>query len=897
MVAWIVGAGLVIGSQQQTPDDPLHRAAAVRELVRTKCLGCHGDDTEDLRGAYDMRSHGSLLKGGESEEAAVVPGDAAGSPLFLAVSRHEDGNPMPPQSRNALTDTEVALVKAWIDEGARWPENAPPTWDNADGVKMATSGGLADDWTDRRYDPETVWAYRLLREVTPPGDGHPVDAFLDAELTEKNLPEAPAADRRTLIRRVTLDLTGLPPTPAEVEAFAGDDSPQAYEKLVDRLLASRHYGEQLGRQWLDVTRYADTAGFANDFERPAAWRYRDWVVRSFNADKPYDRFVVEQIAGDELAGDDPQLLVATGYLRMGPWEHTAMSVAAETRQQFLDDVTHAVGVTFLGQGLRCASCHDHKFDPIPTRDYYAIQAAFATTQLADRKAPHKNENLSGFQRGWAEVQQHLEELENYNKEADRSKDEAIAEFLKAEGLRSLDELPEGRRKEVESRFDVFRRSLGKVYHKGKQHVDRQFKRFEPLALSVYSGPDRTFDSNQIRQPMPPENKRKGKPADTHILTGGSIQSPGEQVLPGVLSAAAASMSGDGNVPDSISGRRLALARWIAAPDNPLTARVMVNRLWQRHFGAGIVATSNNFGVMGKKPTHPDLLDWLATRFVEGGWSVKQLDRLIVTSAAYRRASSPADAEAVAERDPNNALLSYFPPRRLAAEEIRDAMLAVTGELNPEVGGPPAYPTMNWEVALQPRHIMGSVAPAYQPDVRPADRNRRTIYAYKARTLRDPALEVFDQPVPDVSSERRTETTVAPQAFTLFNGQASHDRALALAADIAASHPQLEDRIAAAFERVYLRRPTEGERTAAALHVRQLEKHHRQNPPEAVSLPTAVGREMIEELTGEPVHWTERLHRMDHYQPDLKPWDVSPEVRALAELCLVLFNSNEFLYVD
>jgi hypothetical protein len=689
-----------------------------------------------------------------------------------------------------------------------------------------------------------------------------VDAFVSAALMAKGLAPAGEADRLALIRRVTFDLTGLPPAPEEIDAFLADVAPGAWERLVDRLLASPRYGEQWARHWLDVVRYADTSGFSNDFERPHAWRYRDYVVRSFNRDKPYADFVVEQVAGDELDASDPEKLVAAGFLRMGPWEHTAMSVAALTRQHFLDDVTHSTAATFLGLTMRCARCHDHKFDPLPTKDYYRLQAVFASTQFAERDAPFlPSENTRGFDEAKALAQARMKQKG----------------FTPVE---SPDEDPAIRDK-----------SLAKFAKKRSEQFARELLRVEPLAFSVYDGPTRNYHSPTPRIGMPRE--RTGPVQDVAILKGGLLESPGETVTPGVPGAVPL----PGEIPAAAEGRRLALARWLASPENPLEARVIVNRIWQHHFaGKGLVATPNNFGKMGRRPSHPELLDWLARDFVRNGGSIKRLHRLILTSEAYRRGSRPADPDALARLDPANDLLSVYPPRRLAAEEIRDAMLAASGELRLEAGGPGVFPEIHWEVALQPRHLMGGPAPAYQPSTDPAQRHRRAIYAFRIRTLEDPLLEVFNRPGTEMSCERRDETTVTPQALALFNGQFVHDRAIALAARLEKSAADLDARIELAFRLLAGRAPSAPERERCRKHVEEMAGRHAGSAPSPVELPRIVRREMLEEFTGKVVRWDEELDLMKGYRRDLKPWDVGPGTRALAELCLVLLNSNEFLYV-
>ncbi|HUR53706.1 MAG TPA: DUF1549 domain-containing protein, partial [Gemmataceae bacterium] len=382
-------------------------ALRVLPVLKAKCFACHGGDAAKVKRGFDLTSRAALLKGGDSGKPGVSPGKPADSPLYKAVVRTDaDFAAMPPKENDKLTDAETRAVKDWIDGGAPWPSDRRVaeivTAAKPAGVVVNTSGGLSPDWTARTYKPEDLWAYQPLRKPAVPkvAGTNPIDTFVNAKLTALGLKAAPPADRRTLVRRVTFDLTGLPPTPDQIDAFVTDADADgaAFAKVVDRLLASPHYGEQMARHWLDVTRYADSSGFANDYERGSAWRYRDYVVRSFNADKPYNRFVREQVAGDEIDPADPEMLVAVGFLRMGAWELTGMEVAKVARQRFLDDVTDAVGQVFLGHMLQCARCHDHKFDPVPTRDYYRLQAAFATTQVAERPdAFLPSENTTGFE--------------------------------------------------------------------------------------------------------------------------------------------------------------------------------------------------------------------------------------------------------------------------------------------------------------------------------------------------------------------------------------------------------------------------------------------------------------------------------------------------------------------
>jgi mono/diheme cytochrome c family protein len=905
--AYLLGL-FACAASAQAADAPAF--AEVRAIFAAKCLACHGNDPQDLKGDFDLRTRETAVKGGESGEPAIVPSQPDKSPLYRAVTWEDDALQMPPKENDRLSVEQIAVIRRWIAAGAKWDDSAAiatrPTepWSiGAGGIYIATSGGRSPDWDNRTYEPDAVWAYQPIRRAEVPAPGHPIDAFVLKALRDKGIDGfAPAADPATIIRRLTFDLTGLPPTPREIEDFLAS---QDYNALVHSLLASRHYGEQQARHWFDVVRYADTAGFSNDFERPNSWRYRDYVIRSFNADKSFDRFVTEQLAGDELNEDDPELLIAAGYLRMGPWEHTGMTVAAITRQQYLDDVTNHVGVSLLGQGMRCAACHDHKFDPVPTRDYYRMQAVFSPVQFTERPVSFlPSENISGFDAAKSQVQQRLEQTQAALAALRKKNQDAVAAFLKEKGVKSIDELPADQRPKQDylggtfglSKTDL---SLRKINQKTQAYLERELKRFEPYALSVYSGPPNNYSSVRPLYEVP--RRRDDVVPVVHILPGGSLASPADEVTPGVLSAMFGAndrlVAREWNtIPGQTEGRRLAFARWIASRENTLTARVIVNRVWQQHFGKGLVATPNNFGKMGARPTHPELLDWLATWFMDNGWSLKRLHELIVTSAAYQQSSARPNIDQLREKDSKNDLLAYFPPRRLAAEEIRDAMLAASGELNREMGGPGVFPELNWEVALQPRHIMGSVAPAYVPSPARAERNRRTIYAFRIRTLADPMLEVLNRPGSETSCERRDATTVTPQVFALFNSESAANRSIAMAAQLMKEHATDGDRIDAAFRAIYARPPTPAQRDQCVSHLSRMLQHHRAHPPRPSELSMKVQRGMVEELTGEMVHWDEDLSVLKGYERDLMPWQVEPETRALADVCLVLMNSNEFLYV-
>ena len=766
-------------------------------------------------------------------------------------------------------------MRQWIEAGAPWGDAA-----------------TAKEWN---YREEDLWPFRPLPERSPLRS---IDSFINEKLQGRGLPPAPRADRRTLIRRATIDLTGLPPTPEEVEAFVNDAAIDAWPKVIERLLSSPRYGERWGRHWLDVVRYADTNGYSNDFERPNAWRYRDYVIRSFNRDKPYDQFIREQIAGDELAPNDREALIATGFLRAGPWEHTVMSVEAVTRQMFLDDVTHATATTFLSLTLGCARCHDHKFDPLPTRDYYRMQAIFATTEFARPPVSLlQEENASQF----APAKSYFEEIVRRLKAHADLVDERVKQHLMRErGVSRIDEVP---KEELEKALRN-KPGLSEAEREEARRFQRQsplyrgaLERFEPKAFSVSSGPLDGFTDGgpKLKYPM----RADYKTPEVRILAGGNLSSAGAAVTPGLLSA----LERYGNypapeIPQTVSGRRTALSNWIANPKNPLTPRVMVNRIWQWHFGKGIAADSNNFGKMGKKPTHPELLDWLAANFIEQGWSVKAIHRAIMLSEVYQRASNHPQMEALKNQDPNNELLAYYSPQRMEAEVLRDSILFVSGELSLDAGGPGTFPQINEDVARQPLQRMGSSSPAYhyQASAKKRDRNRRTIYTFQERSLVDPMIDVFDGPSLDLSCERRRASTVPTQAFALFNSQFAHDMALAFAVRLEREESSTQDRLARAFRLVYGRAPDQREIAMAIEHLQRLEQLHRTVPAPPKPKPTP----LVPRISSVPAGATNATEQQEDaaiaYEENLHPSQVRPETRALADMALVLLNSNEFVYI-
>ncbi len=886
----------------------------VLPLLKTKCFGCHGVDPDDVRGEYNLLSREGMIRGGESGEAAVVPGKPAESPLYQAILW--EGYEMPPKENDRLNAKEIEYFRRWIVAGAPWPSVERQAaiqrteWavrENEEGRIVDTSGGISDDWTYRRYQPDDLWVFQpVCSPDVPPGAEHVVDAFVHARLTSAGLEPAAEADPRTLLRRATYDLTGLPPTLAEIQDFMTawrEDPPTAWTDLIDRLLASSHYGERWAQHWLDVVRYADTAGFSNDYERSNAWRYRDYVIRAFNQDKPFDEFVIEQLAGDELRPDDPEATIATGLLRMGPWG-TAMIPQQEARQIYLDDLVHNVGQTFLSMPMRCCKCHDHKFDPLPTRDYYRLYAAFAATQPAELPVPFlPAENRGRFEENEALVRELFEyarsELAKVNGKQEAAARKWYADHelpYKDEKARKND--PEDSKPPRHVGLTPEEQGIKKVREQDVWIWQRRLERYQPMAQAVYNGQDDHKNSRKLR---PPQKVKQDWRPQNFILAGGSLEAPADPVTPGVLSAAGVP-TGHGSadpwgLPASLAGRRLALARWIASDRNPLTARSLVNRVWQYHFGTGLVKTSNNFGAKGARPSHPDLLDWLTADFVVHGWKVKRLHRLLMTSETYRRSGRPVDAEKQAAVDPDNRLLASFPPRRLTAEELRDSTLLVSGELNREMGGVPIMPEINLEVALQPRMIQFSIAPAHQPSRTPAERNRRTIYAYRVRGQADPFLEIMNRPNANESCEMRDSAAVTPQAFTLLNSDVMTDRSIALALRVQQEQPADESAwVHRAMELAYGRVPTHNEVSRLGDYLAKMRAYHARHQPVPVKYPTQVVRSLVEEFTGEPFEFIEKLNVYEDYVPDPKPWTVDADTRALADVCLLLLNSNEFLYV-
>ncbi|MCB9951820.1 MAG: PSD1 domain-containing protein [Planctomycetaceae bacterium] len=962
---------LLISVSPVNGDDAAEREFTLKvlPLLKDKCLGCHGGDPSDIKGEYSIVDRDHLLGGGESGDAAVVPGRPGESPLLSAI-RWENLE-MPPKENDRLTSDQISTIERWIKAGAPWPdedtqarirEEESKKAVTDEGVRFATSGGTSAEWSNRRYQPDDLWAFQPVKRLTSDdlrllieeGKAEDVtaanfknqqssiinrqsiaiiDVLVNRNLSAAGLAPVPRAQSRTLIRRATFDLHGLPPTPEEVDEFVAAseiDPVAAWESLIDRLLASPRYGERWGRHWLDVTRYADTGGMSNDYERSNMWRYRDYVIRAFNNDKPYNEFIIEQLAGDELAdqsvrdrkgteaavhktqleGDytpeEAERIIATGFLRLGPWDN-AMVEKEEARQMWLDDLVNVTGQTFLSTTMRCVKCHDHKFDPIPTRDYYRIYAVFSTTHMAERPAPFLPvENKDGFETGRAHAQRMLDFAVAEKNKLVEKRETAAKEWFEEHNLPYKNE--DARKNDPDEMkppravgLDHVDEGQLKVREQDEWIWTRQLERYEPMAQSVFNAADFELAWNGARKLRIKRGKQPGTPPECHILTGGALTALGDVVQPGVLSAVSVSVDAGADDPylltEDVDGRRLGLARWIAGPANPLTTRSIVNRIWQGHFGVGLAANANNFGAKGAKPSHPELLDFLAADFVEHGWTIKRLHRLIMLSEAYQRSSAAPQDETWKSIDPNNRLLSHFPKRRLSAEEIRDGILQMTGELQERNGGLPIMPEINMEVALQPRMIQFSLAPAYQPSRTPEERNCRTIYAYNVRGQADPFTELFNQPNPNESREVRESAAVTPQVFTLLNSDQMTDRSIAFALRLQREDDRPDAQIQRAFEVVCGREVTDSEVERLSSYFHDMVAYHRQTPAQPVNYPTEITRSLVEEFSGQVFEYQEILPVFENYVPDKKPADVSPETRALADLCLLLLNSNEFMYVN
>ncbi|HZL99411.1 MAG TPA: DUF1549 and DUF1553 domain-containing protein, partial [Planctomycetota bacterium] len=708
---------------------------------------------------------------------------------------------------------QVAALERWVALGAPWPDEAP-----------AGAGPSADSGVRRAIDLDegrTWWSFRPVERPEPPpiaGAATPIDAFVLARLEAEGLQPAPLADRRTLARRAWFDLLGLPPTLEQLEDFAADERPDAWERLLDELLARPEYGERWGRHWLDLVRYAETSGYERDEEKPLAWRYRDWVIEALNADLPYDRFVREQLAGDELEDGTPSSAVATGLYRLGVWDGEPDD-GELARFDELDDTVRTISEGFMGLTLGCARCHDHKFDPLPQEDYYSLLAFVDGVQpYGPPKYALDSPTLTPLDLDWRKAmaweRDRREAIARLDHEAaklrERGRQRAIQkEIANRPQLAAAQALPPAQRTADQqlSLDSLSRRKWAEEEIIGALDVEdaRRLGRIMIEQTEIQgSFPGELDWALTVREPGT-------NPPPTRLLVRGKPSTPAQEVplrLPRVLfpTDEAALVTSVAEPPGGASsGRRRVLAEWLASPGHPLTARVAVNRVWQHHFGRGLVATPSDFGRSGEPPSHPELLDWLADEFVRTGWSLKRLHKLIMLSDAYRR-SSVADDPAAQQQDPGNRLLWRQNRARLEAEVLRDSVLAVAGRLDPTRGGPSFFPEVGREV------LAGLSRPGegWGPS-REDQQGRRSIYAYVKRNLTDPLMEVFDRPSPSLPVSVRPVTTVPTQALVLLNSRFMARAAAAFAARVAAEAG--EDpaaRVRRAFELALARAPTEAE---------------------------------------------------------------------------------------
>jgi len=873
-VAVSIAVSVAASSRPAQGAEPPSFDRDVRTILKAACTQCHGEE-EPLSGGVDLRLRRFMDRPGESGAALLVPGKPDESLLLRMIESGE----MPKEGKR-LAPEKAAVVRAWIAAGAAADAPEP---------ESLPIGAYVSD-REKRH-----WAFQPI--VSPPVPSPapadrvrtPIDAFLLAALRDRGLGFAPDADRRTLARRLAIDLTGLVPAPEEVERFVDDTSADAYEQLVERLLASPAYGERWARHWLDAAGYADSNGHAEaDSPRPHAWHYRDYVIRSIQADKPWNEFLVEQLAGDELAGAvhgetetavrDParlERLVATGFLRMAP-DGTGDPLPDQKlgRNEVVAEQMKVVSSTLLGLTVGCAQCHDHRLDPIPQADYYRLRAIFEPAyDTAQWRAPAQR--LCSL--ATAEDRATSAAIETQAKAIEDDAKAMEKTFLDEIFAKELLKLPEGDREAYRAARAA--RSAGKATPEQEALIKKYPSALALFALDLYDKDaqkkvaDRRNEAKELRKKKPPEDfvmaltEARGRVPETKVLHRGDHDQPRQAVAPGelgVLATPAVEPFTPAAVPGGSSGRRLAYAKWLTGGGHPLVARVLVNRFWMHHFGRGIVATPGDFGLAGERPSHPELLDWLAARFMHDGWRLKALHRLIVTSTAYRQASQHPAAVAA---DPDNLLLARTSVRRLDAESLRDSMLLATGRLNPKAGGPPVAVgrdplgrVMEGTEELNGNGDVVKVLPAGDEGL------RRSIYMTARRSRPLTLLDTFDAPTMLPNCELRGSSTVAPQSLFMLNDSFVLSNALELAGRVRRERPgDLRGQIARVWLILTARAPSGAEAVEALAHVAEqaesLRLFHAAHPP----------------------------------AKDAPPAD--PQAEALASYCQVLLSSTLFLYVN
>ncbi len=768
------------------------QAAAV---LKSNCLACHGSAMK--MSGLDLRSTESVLKGGERGAAAVA--GKAGESRLMKLVRGEENPAMPPGKK--LTANEIEILEKWINEGTKLPDLTKGDDAKAALAKMEERPITAEE--------RSWWAFVKPARQTIPQTAtggwakNPIDSFLIAKMESQGLKPMPEANRRILIRRAYLDLIGLPPTPTEVEQFVNDASEKAWENLVERLLAMPQYGERWARHWLDVARYSDSGGYEYDRERTNSFRYRDWVISALNKDMPYDEFVKQQIAGDEFHPGNNDALIATGFLRLGTENNKQDE---QTRLDELDDVIATTVNSFLGMTIQCARCHNHKFDPIAQKDYYRVQAVFWPMKAEEPAIVSKQE----LER-WNAATEIIDNEQKPLKAELTKLEKKYRDMLKAEQVAKLPEYVK-----IAMNTPPEKRTEGQKLN--AIQVEKTFN-VEPEQLTAAMTPEDQNKQKELKGRIAEINKRRPaelatamavkekdrKAPDSHFLHRGSSGSKGSVMKPGVLSAA---YNGEWNFPEppadaKSSWRRKGFAEWVASTENPLTARVMVNRIWANHFGEGIARTPSNFGKTGEKPSHPELLDWLAGEFTRQGWSIKTMHRLMMNSAAYRMEAT--DNEENRKIDPENRSFWRMPRRRLEAEAVRDQIMMVAGTLDLTMGGQGVYPFID-PALFQSSSKRGW---AGKPDNDPSTW-RRSIYVFSKRTIPLPMLDVFDKPDSMTSCARRNRSTIAPQALIMMNNAAIGMNAKYFAQRLQSLTPNANEQVKTAYQLALSRPPTAAE---------------------------------------------------------------------------------------
>jgi hypothetical protein len=794
----LLGAEMAFGQTIATEQETFFENQ-VRPLLAERCFSCHGD--KEQKGGLRLDHLADMLAGGDSG-AAVVPHKLDESLIIQAV-RYE-GYEMPPDGK--LADSDIEILEKWVEMGAFWPND-----DGKPAKRVSREKITAEDRAWWAFQPLSHPDVPAIEEKTLPisasWNKNEIDPFIWNGMLPHGLQPAAEADRLTLLRRVTFDLIGLPPTEMEIKAFLSDTSEDAYEKLVDRLLDSPHYGERWARHWLDLVRYADSDGYRIDHYRPHAWQYRDYVIRALNADKPYDRFVQEQIAGDELFPNDPDAWIATGFLRHWIYEYNSRDARGQW-DTILNDVTDTTGDVFLGLGMQCAKCHDHKFDPILQKDYYRLRAFFAGMIPEDRVvADDETQSMHAAKlREWElateSIRQEIAAIEAPYRA--KAADQAIGRF--PPDTESYARKPATERNSFEQQ----------IAYLIERQVDFEYGRLD----DVIKGDDKekrlalkkelaSFDHLKPKElPRAMTIRDVGSDVPTTHLPKRKDTS----IQPGFLTLFSESDAEVKALPDrNSSGRRTALALWLTQPEHPLATRVIVNRIWQYHFGKGLAPNSSDFGKLGGAPSHPELLDWLATRFVADGWSLKKLHRLILLSQTYRQSSSHPKLHEQQSVDPLNQYYWRSDVRRLDAEQIRDSLLAACGQLKgrQDAVDVDASAVAGKGISLGGEGVMGDVA-------------KRSIYVRVMRNARDPLLDAFDLPLFFSSESVRNTTTTPVQSLLLINSPQlmQYANALAKEIDVKAENADDEQKVAMLWAQVYGRAPSADEAVYAVEFLRQ-----------------------------------------------------------------------------